>query len=102
MKFHYLLLPLFFCFLSCAVKRNSNISEHYRYGVLTENYGILNDDDIWISEQRATPRSFSEDSISYTYWRCFDREFVDVKISCEDLGYDKIEKFHSAFLGIDL
>ena len=75
-----------FCSVFCHASTVSHLSPKHRYAVLTGDYGILNDNDVWISEQIAIPVAFSEESISYSYWQCFPSE--NFKFGCTDESED--------------
>src|SRR5271155_4356910 len=67
----------------------------YPYQLLTEDYGILNENDlaIYASGIPAAPRPFSEKNINANnYWQCFPRDnisiiFRDTGSSSEDFGW---------------
>ena len=68
--------------------------QKYPYPLLTDDYGILTDNDIAAFTWGLKPRPFTSDKDSgeYTYWQCFPREFVymtleDTGSSSEDFGW---------------
>jgi hypothetical protein len=62
----------------------------YPYGLLTDDYGILNMDDLKINTCIATPSPFTEKFHSYPYWQCF--EVKNAKMVCEGNKYDPDQK----------
>ncbi len=74
--------------MSCVSTQDS-LKAKYPYARLTPDYGILDESDLWISEQNARPIPYSEESIAYPYWQCF--ESSSYSFSCEDLGPDADE-----------
>lgn len=66
------------------------LNNAYPYGLLTDDFGILNINDLKINSCMATPSPFTEDSISYSYWQCF--EIKTAKLDCEGRIYDPESK----------
>ncbi|MBA2654434.1 MAG: hypothetical protein H0U71_05155 [Gammaproteobacteria bacterium] len=72
----------------CAI--NSTIKKKYPYTLLTEDYGILNENDLAVYARGKPLRPFNlENSGAYNYWQCFPREKVTVFL--EDMGYSSDE-----------
>ena len=66
------------------------IRSKYPYGILTEDYGILSEEDFRINTCIAKPEPFSETKMSnYPIWQSF--EVRDLKIYCEGNTYDPDE-----------
>lgn len=62
----------------------------YPYGILTEDYGMLSDEDFRINACIATPAPVSETKISnYPIWQCFETR--DFKTTCEGAVFDSDE-----------
>ncbi len=70
----------------------------YPYGLLTDDYGILNEDDLKVNTCMATPSPFSEKkpNSAYSYWQCF--EVKTAKLICEGRKYDPDEKTRVSWL----
>lgn len=86
-----LLLPSLFgvALLASCVSTQDSLKSKYPYARLTSDYGILDENDLWISEQGARPRPYSEDSLAYPYWQCLESSAFS--LSCKDLGVDEHE-----------
>lgn len=65
--------------------------QKYPYPLLTDDYGILNENDLGAFTRGLKPRPFATEGPSggYNYWQCFPRE--QVKVSLEDIGYSSTE-----------
>lgn len=61
--------------------------QKYPYGLLTDDYGILTENDlaIYTLNSNSEPFSDKQNSGAYNYWQCFPRDHVS--ISFEDMGY---------------
>ncbi len=67
------------------------LKKEFPYGLLTEDYGILNRLDLKINACTAIPEPFpASDNQPYSYWQCF--EVKDSKMDCERGKYDPHEK----------
>ena len=71
---------------SCASNRD-RLQRRYPYARLTDDYGILNEHDLKVSEENAVAVPFSDTSQAYPYWKCFPT--LQVKFACLDLGPDE-------------
>ncbi len=69
---------------------------HYPYGLLGDDFGILNEDDLAINTCDVWVVPFSPRSMAYPYWQCF--QTLDTSISCEVMEYDQDEKSVLALL----
>lgn len=86
---------------SCASQTKYKISELSRKNaVLTESYGILNQDDIDIYAWIWSYDRF-HNSAGIEYWTCHPAASV-AKLTCRDFGYDSDQKEHNAELEIDI
>jgi hypothetical protein len=91
------ILILFFlgCSVSLADSHETHLQElrkEFPYGLLTDDYGILNKQDLRTNTCIAEPIPFSEKHhvSSYPYWQCF--EVRKSKMICERGKYDPHEK----------
>ena len=67
---------------------NASIKKKYPNVLLTDDYGILNENDLASHTWEVKPYQFSavvEDRPDYNYWQCFPREWVTITL--EDKGY---------------
>jgi len=82
-----ILLPFFLLIPSSNVFAVSlEAKEKYPYPLLTNDYGILNEQDLARYARGMRPRPFNlENSGGYQYWQCFPRS--KVSITLEDFGY---------------
>lgn len=60
--------------------------KNYPHGLLTDDYGVLTEDDLWINTVIGIPSPFSDTSTGYQYWQCFKHSHI--KLRCIDLGVD--------------
>jgi hypothetical protein len=86
-----------FLLFSMLVFGNEKFNQHleelnaaYPYGLLTDDFGILNMDDLKINTCMARPQPLSDDSMAYAYWQCF--EVKKSKMECEGNNYDPDQK----------
>ncbi len=72
----------------------------YPYALLTDDYGVLTEDDLKTNSCDATPCPFSEKDTSspYPYWQCFDLRTAN--LACEGRKYDFSEKVRVTLLVI--
>ena len=73
----------------------------YPYGLLTDDFGILNVKDLAFNTcnvRKTEP--FSDDSISYPYWQCFPIKLTSYL--CHNVGFDESEKREKAILVIGI
>jgi len=61
--------------------------KNYPYPLLTDDYGILNENDLAAYTWGMKPRPFSDKEMSgsYYYWQCFPRDTISITL--EDTGY---------------
>ncbi len=91
-----IVILFFICISASAVDiRQSHLQElkkAFPYGLLTDDFGILNIQDLKINACIAGPVPFlKQDKISpYPYWQCF--EVRNSKMTCEIGKYDPQEK----------
>ncbi len=85
-----------------ASEENAHLQElkkNFPYALLTDDFGILNHDDLKINQCIAAPSLFSEnESTPYPYWQCFDTK--DAKMKCEGRIYSAEEKSRMSMLVI--
>ncbi|MBC7420101.1 MAG: hypothetical protein H7328_05185 [Bdellovibrio sp.] len=85
-----------------ALEKNAHLQELkelFPYALLTDDFGILNKDDLKMNQCIAEPSLFSENSSTfYPYWQCF--EIKDAKIVCEGKKYSTEEKSQMTMLVI--
>ncbi len=83
-----------------AIEGNAHLQELkelFPYALLTDDFGILNKDDLKINQCIAEPSLFSEStSTSYPYWQCF--ELKGVRMVCEGKKYSIEEKSRMTML----
>lgn len=78
-------------FLTCSISAHAisaHINEKYSYTLVTDDYGILNEDDLAAySEyrQKKVPFSGSAEEFSARYWQCFPRE--EISLTFVDMGH---------------
>lgn len=72
------------------------LHSNYPYGLLGDDFGVLNEEDLAIDTCIASAAPFSESSTSYPYWQCF--EVSQAKIACEGNKYSASEKTRFTFL----
>ncbi len=77
---------------------NKILVSHYPYGLLTNDFGVLNEDDLKINTCIATPSPFSEKNpySAYSYWQCFGVKTA--KLICEGNQYDPDQKTRVSWL----
>lgn len=62
-----------------------SMKQKYPDGLLTNDYGILNEKDLADYTKQMKPMPFTGGHSGYNYWQCFPRKNISVKL--EDLGY---------------
>jgi hypothetical protein len=93
---HQTLILFFLAFnVSLADSHQTHLQElkkEFPYGLLTDDFGVLNKQDLKTNTCIAEPTPFSEkDQVSsYPYWQCF--EVKNSKMICERGKYDPHEK----------
>lgn len=87
MKIRIPLLLFFLLILSSKIFAISlEARKKYPYPLITNDYGILNEQDLACYARGLPPRPFNlKDSGAYQYWQCFPRD--KVRITLEDFGY---------------
>lgn len=90
-----LILLFLGCSLSLADSHQTHLQElkkAFPYGLLTDDFGILNKQDLKTNTciAEATPFSEKDKISSYPYWQCF--EVKNSKMICERGKYDPHEK----------
>src|SRR3989338_7292594 len=89
-------LLFFFCligsFNACASQQKLHLrqlKESFPYGLIGDDYGILNKDDLAINTcnvENAEPFP-PRDSSPYPYWRCYSVK--DAAVKCDNFGFDE-------------
>lgn len=90
-----LVLLFLSCQFSLAADHQAHLQElktEFPYALLTDDFGILNKQDLKINTCIAEPVPFSFDkrASSYPYWQCF--EVKNSKMTCERGKFDSYEK----------
>ncbi len=90
-----IVLLFFGCDLSLANEHQTQLQElkkEFPYGLLTDDFGILNKQDLRTNTCIARPTPFSEENefSPYPHWQCF--EVKNSKMICERGKYDLHEK----------
>jgi hypothetical protein len=87
MKTKILLLLISLLILSSkTIAISLDSKKKYPYTLLTNDYGVLNEQDLARYTRTMPPRPFTlENSGAYNYWQCFPRDKISV--SLEDMGY---------------
>lgn len=85
MKIKILFLILSLSLASNAIAVSLTAKKKYPYSLITDDYGILNQEDLRHYTKITTPKPFSEKEWGGFYWQCFPRESVSMTL--EDLGY---------------
>lgn len=105
MKYLILFVILFFILNSNANAASLKAQKKYPYTLITNDYGILNDNDLGSFAWGGTAKPFSAEAArgGFNIWQCFPREFVMVTLSdtgksSEELGWKK----NVAYLKIDV
>lgn len=80
------IFPILFLCLITPVDSHSasnGAKQNYPHTLLTDDYGILSDNDLASFTWRGTAKPFSADAAKgeYNIWQCFPREYVMVKLS---------------------
>ncbi|MHB1946748.1 MAG: hypothetical protein ACYCQI_01365 [Gammaproteobacteria bacterium] len=82
-----MILIIWLALASNAYSISLATKQKYPYPLLTDDYGVLTDNDVAAYAWGLKPRPFTPDEISggYTYWQCFPREYISITL--EDTGY---------------
>ena len=90
-----LLLLTFLLILSAKIFAvNLEVKKKYPYTLITDDYRILNEQDLVRYARGMPPRPFNlKDSGAYNYWQCFSREKISITLkdfgySTEDVGWE--------------
>ncbi len=88
-------LALFYCCTSWSVSNQEHLralNREFPYGLLTNDFGILSNQDLKTNTCIAEPKPFSVENrpIPYPYWQCFETK--DMKMDCERGKYDSDAK----------
>lgn len=85
MKIKILLFILCLSLSSNAIAVSLAAKKKYPYSLITDDYGILNQEDLRHYTKISTPKPFSKKEWGGFYWQCFPRESVSMTL--EDMGY---------------
>jgi hypothetical protein len=84
-------------------EKNLQASEHllqlnkeFPYALLTDDFGILNRDDLATNSCMGEPVPFAKRNLAFPYWQCF--EVQNIKLICEDMGPYENSKERSALM----
>lgn len=83
-------------------KRLERLKEAYPFGLIGDDYEILNKDDLAINTcyaYEAKPFSLNGDT-DYPYWKCYSTH--DVSLRCDDPDYDEDEKALMVILALEV
>src|SRR3989344_2319883 len=90
----FLLLQQFSVFAT-EIHKN-RFQKKFPYALLTNDFGVLEEEDLKINSCLATPAPFSNEHSSYSYWQCF--EVKQSKMVCEGKKYDPDSKARASLL----
>ncbi len=76
----------------------ANLKKHYPYGLIGNDFGLLNEDDMAVNTCDAEPEPFTEKSLGYPYWQCFLVE--GTVFSCDLEDFD--ESLKTQLFGISI
>lgn len=92
--------------LSQTTYMANEVGEHHRqqfisrypYALLTDDYGVLTEEDLKINSCDTIPSPFSEKDLSspYPYWQCLEAKTAN--LACEGRKYDPSEKTQVSLL----
>jgi hypothetical protein len=94
-----------FALAGCAFQQVSHIEKlkvAYPFGLIGDDYGILNEADLAINTcnvTRVVPFSLKGDTI-YPYWKCYSTK--DTSLHCDDPDYDEDEKSFMVILALEV
>jgi len=75
-----------------------NMRKKFPYSLLTDDFGILDEDDLASNSCAAIPTPFSKRNLAFPYWQCF--EVNDTEVSCIDIGPYENSKQRSSLMKI--
>jgi hypothetical protein len=78
------------------------LKEFYPFGLIGDDYGILNEEDLAINTCNVTQaESFSlKGDTPYPYWKCYS--IKDASLHCDDPDYDEDEKSLMVILALEI
>lgn len=74
------------------------LTEKYPFGLLGDDHGILNDDDLALNTCDVVVGPVTSGNGAYPYWQCFRTK--EASFECDDSGYDPDEKSQMAIMAI--
>jgi hypothetical protein len=76
------------------------LKSRYPYGLIGDDYGLLNEEDLSVNTCRGYATPFSGDqNMAYSYWQCFP--IKNAKMECSSLGYDPVDKEETAYMIVE-
>lgn len=106
LRFFVFLIMTIIPFMNIAYAVSKIAKQKYPYSLLTDDYGILSENDLGEFAWGLKPKKFTTKEGTtgpYNYWQCFPREYVMVTLS--DTGHSSDElgwKKNVAYLEIDV
>ncbi|OGT54872.1 MAG: hypothetical protein A3F43_00470 [Gammaproteobacteria bacterium RIFCSPHIGHO2_12_FULL_42_10] len=64
---------------------NATAKQKYHYQLLTDDYGILTENDLAKYAAGMKPMPYTDKSSTLNYWQCFPRDHISITL--EDMGY---------------
>jgi hypothetical protein len=103
-----IIIPLSFILLSLStlaapskkLTHLESLRTKYPYGLIGDDFGILNETDLAINTCNMLPEAITSKADEYPRWQCFETSLA--LFDCEDEDYDTDEKSEMAILGIDI
>ncbi len=85
------------------IRHLEELKESYPFGLIGDDYGILNEEDLAINTcnvTQAVPFSLEDETTTYPYWKCYSTK--DASLHCDDPDYDEDEKSIMVILAIEI
>jgi hypothetical protein len=89
MKLLVVILGLSFIFCNSVIALEARLQKKYPFLLLTDDHGILNENDLSPYTKKLNYKKFSGKSSGLEYWQCFPRNQVCVTL--RDMGYSAEE-----------
>ncbi len=81
-------------------KHLAAFTRDHPFGLLGEDFGILNENDLMVNECMAEPELFSSDVMSFSYWQCFATK--DVTYLCDHGGTQDLKEGIEALIVLEV
>src|SRR3989338_7618395 len=98
------LVSVFLALSGCAFHPLSHVQKlkaAYPFGLMGDDYGILNEEDLATNTCNAQAVPFALDADNnYPYWRCYST--TDAALRCDGLDYDEDEKSMMVILALEI